>query len=399
MRLTTKLCQGFQPKNKTYKKSDGKGLYLQIEPSGGKYWRMNYTFAQKQKTLPIGTYPEVSLNDARIARDAAKLQIKSGLDPMLEKKRIKVQQAIEGATSFEHVAREWFEFTRHKWATHHAAMIIDRLEKNVFRFVGKMPIKDVTAAIMLEDVVQRMTERGAHDVARRIVNFCAHIYRYAIAKEYVETNVAETVKPFVAIKPVGHFASIEVHELPQFLADLEKHRDRLHPQTYLAMHLMMLTFMRTKEMIMGRWSELDHSSDQWLIPRDRMKMKRDHIVPLSYQSICILDKLRKLHAHPKYIFPGFTKSNTNMSNNTLLMALDRMGYRGKMTGHGFRSLAMTTIMEKLHYRFEVPDLQLAHQKRGVRKSYDRSQFLDERTRMMQDWADYLDKLRGYPIIG
>ena len=220
---------------------------------------------------------------------------------------------------------------------------------------------------------------------------CRHIYQYAIVTGRADKNIAEDLKGMVKSEPRSHYAAIDTKDIPQFIHDLRSHKIRLKEQTYLSVNLMMLTFLRTSEMIKAEWSEFDFDSREWLVPAKRMKMKKEHIVPLSNQSIEILKKLRRLHNHPKYVFPSRVSHDKPMSNNTILMALKRMGYKGKMTGHGFRALAMSTIMEKLGYRREIPDAQLAHAKRGdVSKAYDRAKFLPERKVMMQEWADYLD---------
>jgi len=266
------------------------------------------------------------------------------------------------------------------------------LEKDVFPIIGKYPIKLITHKMLL-DLAHSVKERGANELAKRIIQMSVHIFRYAIVTGRADKNIAEDLKGMVKSEPKSHFAAIESKELPEFISDLRNHKAKLNRQTYLAVNFMMLTFVRTSEMIKAEWSEFDFENKIWLIPAKRMKMNKDHIVPLSRQSIKILEELREIHHHPKYVFPSRINRDNHMSNNTVLMAIKRMGYEGRMTGHGFRALAMSTIMEKLGYRHEVPDAQLAHAKKGdVARAYDRAKFLEERTVMMQKWADYLDNI-------
>lgn len=389
MKLTDIACKSARPKDKSYKLSDGGGLYLEITPKGSKLWRLKYRFLNREKKLAIGPYPLITLADARARRDDAKKQLLNNLDPSAVKQEAKQDLIREASNTFEVIAREWHAHQTPEWSDTNAKTVLTRLEKDVFPIIGKAPIKTITHKMIL-DLTGSVRERGANELAKRIVQMCRHIYQYAIITGRAEKNIAEDLKGLVKSKPKTHFAAIEFREIPQFLADLEAHKFRLNEQTYLAMKFMMLTFVRTGEMIAAEWSEFDLANKTWLIPATRMKMGKEHIVPLSRQAINILQKLRALHNHPKYVFPSRTARNKPMSNNTLLMALGRMGYRNKMTGHGFRALAMSTIMEKLHYRHEVPDAQLAHSKRGdVARAYDRAKFLSERTKMMQEWADCL----------
>ncbi len=401
MKLTAKAVETAKPRDKAYKMFDGGGLYLEVKPPNSKLWRMKYRYLKKEKKLCIGEYPTISLAEAREHRDEAKKLLANGHDPSAVKQEIKQEKIKEQANTFEAIAREWHEHKSHEWSEVNAKTVIERLERDVFPEIGKYPIKIITHKMLL-DLAQSVKERGAHELAKRIIQMSVHIYRYAIVTGRAENNIAEDLKGMVKAKPKSHFAAIEAKDLPEFISDLRNHKAKLNRQTYLAVNFMMLTFVRTGEMIGAKWSEFDLEQKQWLVPAERMKMDKEHIVPLSRQAIEILKELREIHNHPVFVFPSRGDRNKTMSNNTILMALDRMGYRGKMTGHGFRALAMSTIMEKLHYRHEVPDAQLAHAKRGdVARAYDRAKFLSERTKMMQEWADYLDNIAqgGTVIVG
>ena len=392
MKLNDKICKNAKPKEKRYKLSDGGGLYLEITTKDSKLWRLKYRYLRKEKKLCIGEYPTITLAEARDHRKEAKKLLASGHDPSTVKQEIKQEKIKEAGNTFETIAREWHEHKKPEWSEVNAETVLKRLEKDVFPEIGKYPIKNITHKMLL-DLANSVKQRGANELAKRIIQRSVHIYRYAIVTGRAEKNIAEDLKGMVKNESTKHFAAIEAKDLPQFMADLRNHKAKLNRQTYLAVNFMMLTFVRTSEMIKAEWGEFDFDQKVWLIPASRMKMKKEHIVPLSRQAMEILKELRELHNHPVYVFPSRTNRNNHMSNNTVLMALKRMGYRGKMTGHGFRALAMSTIMEKLHYRHEVPDAQLAHAKRGdVNRAYDRAKFLPERTTMMQEWADYLDNI-------
>lgn len=390
MKLTELTCKGAKPKEKAYKLSDGGGMYLEVAPNGSKYWRLKYRHLGKEKRLALGVYPDVTLKEARDKRDTEKKLIKENKDPAYMRRQRKNQLLEEAANTFELIAREWYTHNLDSWTENHAQTIINRLEKDVFPIIGDAPIKEITPKILL-DVAKSIQERGANELAKRVIQMSKHIFQYAIITGRAERNIANDLKGLIKPKPKSHHAALEAKDLPEFVGALNQNVARLMPLTLLAVKFMMLTFVRTNEMIKAEWDEIDLDENIWLIPAKRMKMNKDHIVPLSKQSVEILRQIRLLHNNPKYVFPSRENPRNHMSNNTILMALRRMGYAGKMTGHGFRSLAMSTIMEKLNYRFEVPDRQLAHSKKGdVNKAYDRAMFLDERTKMMQDWADYIE---------
>ncbi len=395
MKLTEMSCKNTKPAAKARKLSDGQGLYLEVTPTGRKYWRMKYRHFGKEKRLAFGVYPEVSLKEAREKRDKARKLIAENKDPSYIKKRQKTEAMQEAGNTFEKIAREWYEHNKDGWKPDHAQNIINRLEKDVFPTVGDIPIKDITPKMLL-DMAKAIQERGANELAKRVIQMSKHIFQYAIITGRADMNAAEPLKGLIKPKPKSHFAALDHKELPEFLGALYSNKARLMPLTHLAVQFMMLTFVRTREMIKAEWREIDFDEKIWLIPASRMKMKKDHLVPLSDQAIKILEEIREAHGNKTYVFPSRDNPSSHMSNNTILMALRRMGYGGKMTGHGFRSLAMSTIMEKLGYRFEVPDRQLAHSKKGdVNKAYDRAMFLDERKIMMQDWSDYLDQLANH----
>lgn len=392
MYLTNTTCKNAKPSKKPYKLSDGGGMYLEVLPSGGKYWRLKYRFADKEKKLALGVYPQVSLIEAREGREAAKKQLAKGIDPSFAKQEHNRQTALNAENTFEAVAREWHEHQKARWSTEHAKDILYRLEKDVFPVLGSRPIADIKAPHILHNL-RKIEKRGAHEMARRAVQYCGQIIRYAIVTGRAERDPTGDLRG--ALQPVqhGHYAAIDADELPQFLRTLENNDARLFIQTRLAVRLLMLTFVRTGEMIGAKWDEINLNEAEWVIPAERMKMRRPHIVPLSKQAVAVFNEQKKLTGQWEWVFPNQAHPHRHMSNNTVLSALKRLGYKGRMTGHGFRALAMSTIKEKLGYRHEVVDRQLAHAPRNkVDAAYDRAQFLPERRKMMQQWADYLDAI-------
>jgi integrase len=398
MKLTAKKCEAANREKDGAKLFDGKGLFLELNKNGSKYWRYKYRIGGIERLMALGVYPEISLQEAREKHKEAHKLVKEGIDPNQQKRQEKIEIQREQLNTFEMVARDWHKRKTSEWSKTNADTVIQRLEKDVFPVIGKYPIKSIDHKMLL-DLAYAVQERGANELAKRIIQMCKHIYQHAIINGMADKNIADDLKGVIKPKPKGHFAAIEANEIPQFIQDLRNHRAKLNRPTYLAVNMMMLTFVRTSELIKAEWDEFDFEAKMWRIPADRMKMKKDHLVPLSDQVIAILNELRDIHHNPKYIFPSRINAHKHMSNNTILMAIKRMGYAGRMTGHGFRALALSTIMEKLGYRHEVPDAQLAHAKKGdVNRAYDRAKFIDERIKMMQEWADYLDDVSKNNVI-
>lgn len=388
-----KLIKDAQEQGRPLKQSDAHGLFLYAQPNGSAYWRYKYRFMNKEKTLSLGVYPEISLAEAREMHRAAHKQVSLKIDPAYHRQETARTARLEAGNTFELVAREWHAHNKDRWSENHANTVLRRFELYLFPKIGKQPIRQITAPMLL-DVLRGIEKRQAFEIARRSLQMIGQVFRYAITSGRLDQDVSIHLKG--ALKPFkrGNYAAMDVKDLPEFIHKLERNEARMFPQTRLALELMMLTFVRTGELIKAKWSEFDFDEKVWIIPAERMKMRREHIVPLSSRSIEILQELKALHRNREYVFPSMKNPRSHMSHNAMLVALDRMGYRGVHTGHGFRALAMSTIMEKLGYRFEVPDRQLAHKAKGpLGESYNRAQFLDERIKMMQDWADYLAVLK------
>lgn len=396
MALTDIKCKNTKPADKPQKLGDSGGLYLHVMPNGAKYWRMKYRIHGKEKLLALGVYPETTLSEARDKRDAARKLVAQGTDPSAQKKEEKHLAALNAENTFEPLAREWHSKNKAKWKEKHGQDILTRLEKDIFPEIGKLPVRKITAPRLLA-AIRKMEERGAHELARRARGTCEQIFAYGIGTGKADRNIALDLRGTLEAFKRGHYAAFDADKLPEFLAKLEKNEARLYPQTIRATKLLMLTFVRTSELINATWDEFDFEKKVWNIPAERMKKGRPHLVPLSRQAIALFDEQKEdtnIFQTP-YVFPSQIEPRKPMSNGTILGGIKRLGYKGEMTGHGFRSLAMSTIKERLGYRHEIPDLQLAHSKGNkIDAAYDRAQFIEERTKMMQDWADYIDSTKN-----
>jgi len=392
MKLKDSECKNAKGKAKPYKLGDGKGLYLEVTPKGAKYWRLKYRMGDKEKRLSIGVYPAIKLKEARQAMLEAKELIALGIDPSLDKQKKKALSKTSNANTFEAVAREWYENRKSRWTDNYAKNVIDRLEKDIFPHLGAYPISEIDAPFILT-VIRKIENRGAVEVAKRQLQKCGEIFQYAIATGKIKQDPTYSLTKALQPMKKAHYNAITFDELPELLQDIERNDARLYKTTQNALWLMMLTFVRTSELINAEWDEIDLDKALWRIPAHRMKMKQPHDVPLSRQAIEILKDQKQIAGDWKHVFPSVVRPMQAMSNNTILGALKRLGYKGRMTGHGFRALAMSTIKEHLNYRHEVVDKQLAHkQKSQIDRAYDRALYMDERTVMMQEYADLIDSV-------
>lgn len=395
MKLKDIQCRNAKPKDKAYKLSDGGGMYLEIAPNGSKYWRLKYRILNKEKRLALGVYPEISLQEAREQRDEAKKLIRNGIDPV-EDKRQKKAAAIENAeNTFKAVAREWHAQNVERWSKNYGYKVMKGLELNVFPYIGNRPIADITPAELLSECLRRPEQRGSLDIAARTRQICGQVFRYGIQTGRCEWNAAENLKGALKTKKTEHFRTIDSKDLPEFIKALERNEARLFERTRRAVWLSLYTFCRPKEIRMARWADIDFEERIWTIPAEFMKSGRDHIVPMSNQTI---DTFKEQYEEVKilnspWVFPSQVRPKNPMSDGTVNKAIKRLGYGKDMVAHGFRALARTTIREQLKYDSEIIEKQLAHKSPGpLGEAYDRTQFIDERTKMMQDWADYLDKV-------
>lgn len=396
MKLTNVKCNTAQPKEKQYKLSDGGNLFLLVKPNGSKLWRYRYHHSNKEKLLSIGSYPLITLAEARDERDKAKKLLLNDIDPMEAKKEHKRERELNSKNTFSAVALEWHKKQKPNWSEKHTIKVLRRFELDIFPTLGERPINDIKAPELLE-TLRIIEKRGAYDTVTRVRQICGQIFRYGIATGKCERDHTADLRGATTVGKTNHYASLDIKELPEFLDTLERNEARLFNATRRAIKLLMLTLVRTSELIQATWDEIDLENAVWEIPAERMKMRKAHIVPLSHQVIELLkgQQIETANLNTNWIFPGQQSHRKHMSNNTVLKALERMGYKGRMTGHGFRALGMSTIKEKLGYRHEVVDRQLAHVHQSkIDRAYDRAQFLDDRAKMLQEWADYIDSLRS-----
>ncbi|MXS82139.1 phage integrase central domain-containing protein [Nitrosomonas oligotropha] len=393
MKLTDSIIKAAKPKDKRFNLTDGKGLVLFVQPNGQKEWRMRYYFHDKENMLSLGFYPTVSLAAARLEHTRFKQLLAQGIDPSESRKEQKRQAAIAAENSFESVARQWWNHWKHDKTERHAGYTIRRMEADIFPAIGAKPVNDITAAQLIT-MIRKVESRGALDIAKRVLTQCGQVMRYAVAHGMAERNPAADIKPSDVLKPTKktNHARLSEKELPELLRKIDGYDGQ--PLTRLAMQLIALTFVRTGELIGAQWDEIDLTKREWRIPAERMKMKTPHIVPLSQQAIAVLEEIRKLAADDVLLFPSERRDGKTMSNNTIIYALYRMGYHSRMTGHGFRGIA-STILHEQGFNHDHIELQLAHTQRdAVSAAYNHALYLEPRARMMQEWADYLDKLRA-----
>jgi integrase len=383
--LTDTQIRSAKPSVRPRKLSDSGGLHLLVATTGGRYWRYSYRFLGKQKTLALGTYPDVSLTQARDRHFNARQLLAKGIDPSAEKQN--------SGKTFETVAREWHAHWmgggRHE---RHAHYVLKRLEADIFPEIGALPLSDIPTSAF-RDAVRKIENRGALDIAKRVLQTCGQVMRYAMAHDFAKHNPVAGIKPADVLKPHKrrNYPRVEAGELPDLMHAIDTYVGSEH--TRLALQLMALTFVRTSELIGARWSEIDIPGARWNIPAARMKMKTPHVVPLSNQSLGLLEQLRKISFDKDLVFRGDVNPKKPMSNNTLLFALYRMGYRGRMTGHGFRGVA-STILHEQGWPHEHIELQLAHQERNeTSAAYNHALYLKPRAEMMQAWADHIDAQR------
>lgn len=381
---------------KPYRLSDEKGLYLEVAPNGGKWWRLKYRIGGKEKRLSLGVYPDVSLKDARERRDEFRKQIADGIDPSHTRKAEK--QSIGDQHSFETIAREWHTKFSANWTEDHAARTLTRIKNDAFPWIGNKNINDITAPELLT-VLRRVENRGALETAHRINQICGQVFRYAIATGRAERDPSGDLKGALPPTRTKHHASIvEPKKIGELLRTINEYSGSFITST--ALKLSPLLFVRPGELRQAEWSEIDLEIAEWRIPPEKMKMRALHIVPLSTQAIDLLKEIQPLTGRDKYVFPSNRSVTRPMSNNTITAALRRLGYtKEEMTAHGFRSMA-STILNEQGWNRDAIERQLAHSERdGVRAAYNYAQYLPERKKMMQSWADYLDGLtNGADII-
>ncbi len=387
MHLSDKAVRNAKPAVKTYRLKDGDGLYLQVDPRGSKYWRLRYFHLGKEKMLALGTYPEVSLAEARGKRLDARKLLAAGTDPGTKKKDDKRMAKFHAGNSFGSVAQEWFETNKGKWSNDHADRLWRRLEANLIDELGDRPISEIKA-IELLDAFRVIEKRGATELAHRLLQICSNIFRFAILTGRATYNPAGDLKGALKPHKAQNHPTIKAQEIPDLLEKLEA--VDTSPQNKLAVELLLITFVRTGELRQAQWDDIDWKAKEWRLPAHTTKMKDEHIVPLSTQALATLERLREHTGWGKLLFPSQQRrKNPIMSENTVNMVLHKMGYKDQLVGHGFRALASTTLNEH-GFRPDVIERQLAHAERNkIRAAYNRAEYLPERREMMQWWGDFV----------
>lgn len=377
--------------------SDEKGLRLLVKANGSKYWRLNYRYAGKQKTLACGVYPDVSLRGARERRNEARKLVSQGIDPSQVKKDLKRQNTLDDNSLFSVLAKSWWEHQKGTWTDDHANRVWTRLEANSFEFMDRKPMDKIRPQDVLE-VVRDIEKRDALDVASRVLQDIRRVFRFGVQEGRVILNPASELSGVVKARKSERRASMKNHELGQFMVELSGYGSRGRLLTQYAVQLLMLTFLRPGELRGACWREFDLAGGLWRIPEERMKMKVEHLVPLSAQVVALLGRIKAISGEFDLLFPSERNRRKPMSDNTMRRAMFKLGYDGetenksKATPHGFRANASSILNEKGFNRDAI-ERQLSHMERNnVRAAYiHHAEFLDERVSMMQWWADHLDE--------
>jgi integrase len=387
-----------KPKAAPYKVADGGGLYLFVVPAGDKFWRYKFRLAGKEQTYGVGRYPDLSLALAREEHEKARKLVAQGISPVLDRKAKKQEQLAATTNSFEAIAREWLAEKSPHWSAYYAKQVRVTLERDVFPVVGKLHVGDVTASHLrpvLKLVASRVSppdgkqkrDRGATTVAALIRQWCSAIFRYAVANGLADNDPAYALRDLITRPKVQHHKYLAASEVPAFMERLQAFTGTT--QVKIAIELLLLTFVRTGELRRAEWTELDLGKSLWRIPAHKMKMGREHLVPLSTRSLHLIAQLRKISGDGQYLFPNRRTPGTVMSMTTLNRALERMGYAGRVSGHGFRGTASTFLNEAGHSA-HIIEKQLAHDRKNtVEASYNHAQYLPERIKMMEFWSDFL----------
>lgn len=397
MKLTDTAARKAKPEAKPFKMADGGGMYLEVMPNGSKYWRLKYRFGGKEKRLALGVYPDTSLADARGRRDEARKLLANGSDPSTVKQAQKRQAKISAANSFEAIAREFHTMKSPMWTPHHSTDWINTLEREVFPKFGHRPIIEIEAPDVL-DILRAVEARSAFEVRERVLQRVRAVFAFAIACGKARHNPAAELKGALAPRPkVQHFAALSEKEMPDFLHALTVYQQRAKssPIVFAATRLLSLTFVRTGEVRGALWSEFDLDAGMWIIPAERMKARAPHTVPLSSQAVKVIRALQPLTGHLPNLFPSRNGKGAVISENTVLKVIENIGYKGRMTGHGFRSVASNYLNNLGTIRPDMIEAQLAHgDKDQVRAAYNRADYMEYRKAMMQFWADTLDAMEA-----
>jgi integrase len=394
MPLSDTAIRKIKPTDKPFKVADERGLHLLVTPSGGKLWRLKYRFEGKEKLISFGAYPDVPLVRAREKRDEARRILADGIDPSEHRKAHQAMRAEVNGNTFEAIAREWYSKQLRSWSPRQAVKVSGLFEKNLYPWLGKRPITEIKAIELLA-TLRRMEDRGAVETARQALQCCGQVFRYAIATGRADRDITPDLKGALSKSKPKHYAAItDPVKVGALLRAIDGYSGTLAVKC--ALKLGVLSFVRPGELRKAEWDEFDLERAEWNIPAERMKMDEPHIVPLCDQALAVLRELHPLTGRGRFVFPGERSHERPMSENSVNAALRRMGYpQDEMTGHGFRAMARTILDEVLGVRPDFIEHQLAHAVKDPNgRAYNRTAHLAERRKMMQQWADYLDKLKA-----
>ena len=389
MPLSDLTIRRAKPRERAYKLADEKGLYLYVQPSGARYWRLKYRWCGKEKVLALGVYDAVSLAEARTLRYDAKKLLRDGKDPGAVRKVSKLEAKRAAGNTFRIVAAEWIHQQRRAWDPGHADGVEKSLELHLYPDLGDRPIDHIEPPELLA-VLRKIERRGTHEARQRAQQRAGAVFKYGVATGRCSSDPTRDLKRAFTSPTVNHHAALDKKDLPEFFEKLGAYD--LHPQTKLAIRFLALTAVRTGELRGATWDEIDLKDAEWRIPAERMKMGEPHIVPLSTQALAVLAELQELNGDSGLLFRNVNNPAKSMSENTILYGLYRMGYHGRATGHGFRS-TFSTMMNEYGFKSDWIERQLAHGERNqVRAAYNRATYLAERRKMMQHWGDVLEGL-------
>ncbi|MEI2766954.1 MAG: integrase arm-type DNA-binding domain-containing protein [Nitrosomonas sp.] len=397
--LTDLACKNAATESaKIRKLHDGQGLYLWVYEDGRKYWRLRYKIHDKEKSLSLGVYPVVGLKQARQLAQAERVKLTINIDPSIDRQINKQKAKQAAANSFEAVSREWYTKQTHTWAATHSKDVLRRLEGNVFPYIGMYPIGTIEAPQLL-NMIRIIEQRGSYDLAHRVLGVCGQVFRYGVSTGRCARDPSGDLRGALTPHKKKNQAAVKPEELPELLRAIATYERTGDRQTQLALQLLALTFVRTNELIGALWDEFDLNNGLWIVPATRMKMRNEHVVPLTQQTLNILAELKTIAGNSRYLLPG-RNPNKTISNNTLLFALYRLGYKGKMTGHGFRAVASTALNESGLFSPDAIERQLAHgEKNEVRGAYNRAEYLPERKRIMIWWSNHIEAMeKGAEVI-
>ncbi len=395
MPLTDIKVKTAKPMDKAYKLTDGGGMYLLVKPNGSKYWRLKYRFVGKEKMLSIGVYPDVSLADARQKRDEARKILAAGGDPGEVKKADKLAQKLSSENTFEAIAREWHKQKADRWSLRYRDEIIDTFEKDIFPYLGRRPIAEIKPMELLE-TLRRLEKRGALEKMRKVRQRCGEVFRYAIVTGRAEYNPAPDLATALATPKKTHFPFLTAEELPYFIRDLAGYTGSVITKT--ATQIIMQTGVRTQELRFARWEDIDFEKRLWEIPPEVMKMKRPHIVPLSEQVVELFQSLKPITGMYPLVFIGRNDRTKPISKESVNQVIELLGYKGRLTGHGFRH-TMSTILHEQGFNSAWIETQLAHvDKNAIRATYNHAHYLEGRREMMQWYGNYIESMSNGEMI-